>query len=575
MIKRFYFSVFISLISCYLLAIPARPIAQYVTQPDGSTKAVYLHGNELFHWFTDEAGNTLEEQPDGSFIIGEQLTDEVISMRFAEAQERLQKRRISQAVAVETPLNIAPRGLIILVNFSDLAFRTASSEIENMINGDNYTRSYSYSYYGYRYNIESSGSARQYFIDQSMGQYQPQFDVVGPYTVSNKMSYYGANNYYGSDSRPNEMVAEACRLASADGIDFSQYDNNGDGAVDFVYVIYAGFGEADGGGSSTIWPHSSDIRYYQDVRVNGKQVGKYACGSEMSNISKYYDGIGTFCHEFSHVLGLPDLYATNNATHKTLGSWDILDAGPYNNDGNTPPAYSAYERFFMGWLTPKVLNSPMHISLEELQKSNKAYIITSTGESNLIGNDPYPTEFFILENRQQKAWDEYLPGHGLLITKVQYSASRWAQNSVNNTASNMGVDIIEADGSAPRFSAAKATDAFPAGADEYTPYDDYPITNIEEKVRVVSFDFMGGEPLYQVVIDKAMKDAAAKKQSVEYTVIEAVYDFKGNLIANIGEDVQLQDIDLPAGMYIFRVSNGSSGQDRKEAGVKLRIMTAK
>jgi M6 family metalloprotease-like protein len=323
--------------------------------------------------------------------------------------------------------------------------------MDSMLTGKNYTRDYSYTYRGKTYNITSKGSARQYFENASFGQYNPQLDVVGPVTVKNNMKYYGGNNSSGSDKYPETMIQEACQLVD-DSVDFSLYDNDEDGYVDFVYVIYAGYGEADGGGDNTIWPHAWYLYSAAGKRceVDGKVVDLYACGNEMDNYTEHHTGIGTFCHEFSHVLGLPDLYETTGyGTHKTFGEWSILDYGPYNNEGNTPPMYSAYERFFMGWLTPELIVDSANIVLEELNSSQHALLISETDQHNLIGNDPNPTKFYLLENRQQEGWDEYLPGHGLMLTYVQYNQKKWAENTVNNTEKSMGVDLIEADGKAP------------------------------------------------------------------------------------------------------------------------------
>lgn len=415
-------------------------------------------------------------------------------------------------VQTAMPLNIAPRGLIILVNFSDLSWTKAThAEMDSMINGQNYTRNYSYTYQGETYRVTSSGSAKKYFYDSSFGQYNPQFTVVGPVTVSRGYAYYGGNTSDGDDSRPEEMVAEACQLANSQ-VDFSQFDNDGDGDIDFVYIFYAGNQESDGAGDDYIWPHSYslDSYYYLStrqgglgnaaVRLDGKRLNKYACSGEIEYYSNKHDGIGTFCHEFSHVLGLPDLYVTDyNSTHKTMGLWDILDAGPYNNEGNTPPLYSAYERFFMGWLTPTVINQPGTYTLQSSTTHNEAYLICAGGQHNLVGNDPNPTTFYMLENRQLTGWDEALPGHGLMLTKIQYSYSKWSGNTVNNSSSSMGVDLIEADGRAPSASEynpnngyyGKAGDLFPTGATQYNKITNYPITNISESNGVVSFTVGG------------------------------------------------------------------------------------
>ena len=326
--------------------------------------------------------------------------------------------------------------------------------MRDMHNGESYKYNYSFNYGGTRYNIKAEGSVRQYFINQSCGQYQPQFDVVGPFTVSKDMSYYGSNDSQGNDKHPEIMVQEACELAHEAGVDFSQYDNNNDGKVDFVYVLYAGFGEADGGPATTIWPHSFHLSYAGvSLRLDGKTVDLYACSSELNYVSKKRAGIATFCHEFSHVLGLPDLYTTNSAKHKTCGAWDIMDYGQYNNDGNTPPSYSGYERMFFGWTTPRVINQPLNVTIKELQANNDVCVMTSSGEFSGKGNDPNPTIFYVLEYRQQVGWDKYIKGHGLMITKINYTFNKWSGNTVNNSAASMGVDIIEADGKEPKYNA--------------------------------------------------------------------------------------------------------------------------
>ena len=177
---------------------------------------------------------------------------------------------------------------------------------------------------------------------------------------------------------------------------------------------------------------------------------------------------------------------------KTLGSFDIMDAGGYNNSGNTPPTYSAYERFYTGWLTPTILNSADAYKLRELQSTNKAYIITSTGRHNMNGQNPNPSTFYLLENRQQTGWDTYLEAHGMMITKVTYDSYTWYANTVNNSSYSMGVDIIEAGGDRGYET---SSDLFPGTSrvTDYSPYNNYPITNIEEKSSVISFDFMGGK----------------------------------------------------------------------------------
>ena len=528
----------LSMMVCAVWAIPARKGGIVKTQPDGSQITVYQHGDEHFRWITNEKGEWLKMDEDGFYRVTEALSAEQIK-----AKQMAAPSRIAQAEKVATPLNIAPRGLVILVNFTDAAFKTDKAELDSMLTGKSYKRNYLYFYEGKKYSISAEGSAWKYFFDSSNGHYSPQFDVVGPVTVSKNLAYYGKNNPSTNfDAAPWTMVKEACTLVN-DSVDFSLYDNDKDGYVDFVYVIYAGYGEADGGDENTIWPHSY---WLLDAgitcKVDGKYVDLYACGNELDYFSNQHTGIGTFCHEFSHVLGLPDLYTTEGQTHKTLGSWDILDYGPYNNDMNTPPAYSAYERFMMGWLTPRLIVDAENIELEELQESNSALLISSTDQHNLIGNDPKPTTFYLLENRQQVKWDEYLPGHGLMLTKVQYSSNSWLQNTVNNSSSRMGVDLIEADGKKPSSSSngykGKAGDLFPVGATEYLGIADHSIEEVNEKDGVIYFKYKGGI-------------ATSTEDVQQPETILAIYNILGQKQTTVNIE------SLPRGTYVVVTTTGS------------------
>lgn len=507
----------------FAMAVPARREPIEVRLADNSTVTLYPHGDEFFHYLTTEDGTWVRVNEAQELDTIEALTDEEIMQR-----RMADKRFITQKAY---PLNIAPRGLVILVNFNDKEFQAENTRdaMDAMFNDSGY------SYAGV------SGCVRDYFSAQSFGQYQPQFDVVGPVTVSNGWAYYGKDTYYNTDVNVHEMVREACELADAAGVDFSQYDNDNDGEVDFVYFYYAGYGQAETEVANQIWPHQSEVKGLENIVLDGKVVNVYACGAELTVSGNNRAGISTFCHEFGHVLGLPDLYYTgsSNLTHKTMGSWDVMDYGPYNNDGRTPPAYSAYERFFLGWLTPVVLNSPKTVVLNEINRSRNACIITSTGESNLTGNDPNPSEFYMLENRQLVGYDAYIPGHGMMLTKVNYNYTYWNNNTVNNVASNQRVDLIEANGKAPDYSLGKPSDLFPNGATSYTPYTDYPITNIKEievdGSNIIVFDFMGGGDS----LDLATENIFEQEERVV-----AIYNIMGQLQSTT------EMTQLPQGYYI-------------------------
>lgn len=491
---------FISLMSCLVLAGMATakpayrgPIIQIAE--DGTEKTVYLHGDEHFSYMTDENGVWLDERT----LLP--MTAQQKAFRMSQRTKARRAPQATEATKAGGKPNLAPHGLVILVNFQDAAFKTPIDTIDSMLNGANFTRSYTYRSGSKTTKIRCSGSARKYFQDQSYGQYNPVFDVVGPVTVSHDYAYYGEEitDKYGNiithDRDPCAMIKEACLMADEAGVDFTLYDNDGDNKVDFLYVIYAGFGQADGGGVNTVWPHQWSMDE-QGVRCDGKNISLYACGCELNNISKVYDGIGTFCHEFSHVLGLPDFYVTNvmdNPFHP-LGAWSIMDYGPYNNDGNTPPAYSAYERFYMGWLTPRLLAEPEDVTLRNINEGNgTSLLISKYDQLPEVGWNPTPSEFYILETRTKDGWDEYLPGAGMLITKIMYDPYKWQYNTVNNDVDNMGVDIIEA----WKNTSSKASkfDAYPAGAKKWTGLEGHEVTDItKDPMGVVQFLYRGGTP---------------------------------------------------------------------------------
>jgi len=509
------------LASIKLNAIPASPYPIKITQPDGTEITIRLRGDEYFKYKTTLDGYALIDDAKGFLTYAQQDTNgnlvttnvraNDIANRNASELEFLKQltpnisftkqniiQRAQRAIATTTkssvkssyPLGGTPKSLVILVNFKDKSFITNSplTAFTNLLNQTGYSAN------------GGTGSARDYFSNNSMGTFNPQFDVVGPYTLPNAMAYYGGNDTSGSDKNPRQMVIDACTLASAAGVDFSQYDTDGDGFVDNVFIYYAGNNEAEGASANTVWPHRWTLADYT-TKFNGKIVLDYACTSELRGSSgSNMCGVGTFCHEFGHVLGLDDMYNTNNDySYNTLSYWDIMDSGPYLNSGRTPPSYSAYERFYLNWLTPIELRTSKNITLDTLTTSNKAFLISQTGNHNLNGSNPNPVEFFLLENRQNKGWDSYLPGHGMLATHIYYNPSTWTNNTPNNISTAMGVDIVEADGVASN--ATLSGDPFP-GTSKITSWSptlrsgtniSKPLTYITEQNGIIKFKFMGGD----------------------------------------------------------------------------------
>ncbi len=267
-----------------------------------------------------------------------------------------------------------------------------------------------------------SGCLADYFRDQSQGQFELTFDVMGPVVLPNSMAYYGKNRNgeEGEDMRADQMIRDAC---VATGKDFSPYVRwEGDSIIDVVIVVYAGQSENQGGGEDAIWPHKYVASSY---KVGDLYLSDYACVSDQQQ-DEVLDGFGTFCHEFSHCLGLPDLYPIRSSAYSIFDEWDLMDGGNYANNGWGIPNYSAFERHLCGWLDLTELKDPATITdMPSMSEVSGAYVIY---------NDAHPTEYFILENRQQRGWDYFVPGNGLLVTHViDYTKGTMAPNNSSRT----------------------------------------------------------------------------------------------------------------------------------------------
>lgn len=443
--------------------------------------------------------------------------------KWSEWQQSSQ-RRLAQAPAAQQAVGtrtIIPRVLVIMTNFTDYELVSPKEDVDSMFNAQNWTKD------------NAKGSIRQYLYDQSNGAYNLQFDIVGPVTLSNGYAYYGQGQNV--SSRAGYMVTEACALVD-DEVDFTQYDSNNDGYIDLVYIFFAGFGENDPPefiqvAKDLIWPAywtvnsagcGTNRRVFDGKTLNAFEYSNELDGYFSTTEKNVIAGIGVACHEFGHALGLPDLYYTGsgNANHKLLGKWDLMCYGPYNDDMHSPPSFSAYERFFLGWLEPELITNADDLSLEHIATSNKAYLIVESDEHNMDGVSPNPAVFYLLENRQREGWDRDVPGDGMLLTRINYQRSLWTGNRVNNDPDNMGVDIIEADGWAPTTDTdegylGKPGDAFPEGATEYTDITDHAITDIKMTDGIVSFKYRGGKPT-----DPTGDHSPVTNQQITYKTIQ-------------------------------------------------------
>ncbi len=417
--------------------------------------------------------------------------------------------------------NLAPKGLLILAQFTDLTFQSTNDleAFEQLANGVTYTHNGAYC------------SAQAYFVAQSDGQYVPQFDVIGPVTLPHNYAYYGTNDASGYDQYTADFVMDAVAQADAE-VDFTKYDNDKDGVIDFVYIIYAGKGEADGGNANTIWPHNWDmisnfyygytnqsVYYYKtekDYRLpqyDGVTLNDYACSAELAGNGNRTT-IGVICHEFSHVLGLPDYYTTSDdatvVENMTPGAWSLMGYGCYLASGNVPCNYSAFDKYYMQWVTPQVLWQSQTVTMPADGKTY--FLVTRDGAMPADGAMTADTVYYI-ENRQYEGLDKHLPGHGMLVWQVVYDYAQWLNNTPNNYTVRYA--LLTADDSRPyssdKWGGMKEGVPFPGNTNRQSlSLFGFKLEQIEESdLGVISFRFVN--PLMPTALDDIETSAATDK----------------------------------------------------------------
>ena len=405
------------LLSISTFAGPAYPGRIVRTQPDGSTIGIFLHGDEWYHWMTDDQGNIVVEDSDG-YIRKQGLESPAARKSKIEQAKakRLENMEILKAAASSnTGSPVIP---VFLIGFQDKAFSKTAAQFDAMLNTPGYSDN------------NAIGSVYDYYNENSLGKFTPKFEVLGPVTADNNLSSYGTNKAY-------QALVQACTKLDKD-VDFSKYDNDGDGYIDFCIFYYAGYDQAQTSNTSQIWSHASNISGYH-YKFDNVYIGKYFCTSELKGSSgSTMCSIGTTCHEFAHTLGLPDFYDTDyedNGDAANTYSFDLMAEGPYNNNSTTPPYMNAEELMEIGWL-PSIpeITATGSVTLPAVNypgaTAYSAYM-TKTANTN---------EYFVYEVRRGERWDAPLPT-GMLVYHVDRSnnkvtgsitaGSTWDSNEVN------------------------------------------------------------------------------------------------------------------------------------------------
>lgn len=405
-------------------------------QPDGTVIQITLHGDESFAYKKNLNG-TILEQKGGYLLPSPTLTEE---MAIKIWQENREQRALSTTSALSTkssssyststfPLPISDNIVnikvpVLLVEFSDIKFTVPNilEAIEEQLNSPSYATN------------GATGSVADYFNTNFHNRYTFEFDVCPTIiTLPNTLAYYASDTNTALDNNLREMLEKACELALQSGFNLAEYDWLDNGVIASINIIFAGYSQSETGNSDEIWPQYSAVSNFTH---NGKTVQSFSCSSELSNIDELKDnlqGIGTFCHEFAHVFGLPDMYDTNGdlegESNSLCKSLSLMDEGNYLNSGRTPPLFCAIERELIGIepILPTI--------------GNEYTLKTSSQDGDILKIESINSgEYFLVEYREEKGWDKYIGNSGVVVYHVDKSEAiyggissykRWEYNNIN------------------------------------------------------------------------------------------------------------------------------------------------
>lgn len=493
----------------------ASPEVITITQSDGTVLSIIGKGNLNNSWAETTDGYTIIKNTAGIYEYATKINGE-LSPGGLKASNPIGRSAAEQNYLSSVPASLKPnfnplkssilnqvnaqlqnktypttgniRILALLIDYPDLTSTYTKADFDSLLYASNYRG--------------GDGSFKTFYETSSNGQLSISVDVQGWYRASNNYLYYARDSGY---SRAADLAREAVDAAELAGTNFNVYDNDNDGDVDGILAVHSGPGAEVGSMTQYIWSHRWVLNggtigsaFYDGVTINDYMMNPETRGT-ITNPRLV--GIGVFCHEFGHNLGLPDLYDTDNANGDSegIGNWCLMAGAAYLGGENRPGNLSAWCREENGWDTPTQLT----IGNTGTYTLNAA---STTKDEILRINTNLSNEYFLLENRQLTGLDSDIPGTGLAIWHINTIQTNGFGNGVNADEDLKGVDLEEADGNNDldyEVNRGDGGDLYPgasnnSGFNDFTNPDAFTyaftstgikIRNITENAGVITFDF--------------------------------------------------------------------------------------
>ncbi len=571
--KKLFLLTMLVIALASLTAIPATPNPISYRQPDGSTLEMNLRGDEFVNWGETLDGYTILSNQDGYKVyaeldengniypgnvrannIADRTPEELDFLAQQETYLSYSNSQIERLIGRFQDNNPSRMGgfpttgtnnmLVILANFPDTSPTYTVNNFDNLMNQANYS---------------GSGSFKDFYYENSYGQLTINSTVVGWVTLPHNKSYYGPQERWG------EFARDAVVAANDAGIDFSIFDNDGDGTVDGVALVHQGLGQEISGNTNDIWSHNSSM-YSYNVQFDGVDFGPYTAQPEKNNWTSMTT-MGVFAHEVGHNLGTPDFYDTDyqaGGSYTGTGDWDIMAGGSYNGypSGSEPPHHNPWTKIFYGWTDATLIDDEGDYTLPNGTYDPTIYRINTRTEN----------EYFLLENRQQTGFNGSVPYHGMLIFHADGNHIDAHHNSNDiNVDSHQGFRIR------PAWGGVNGSGAPFPGSHNETEFDDTtnpnalswageetnrPISQISESGGIINFhmgfEFPSETPQW---LEANVNGSDVSLSWIHPQVVSNVLGYSVyrdgqflNIIADIAQ-ITYVDANVPDGTYEYYVTS--------------------